>query len=464
MKKLLIGTLSLLLSSAASLADTTTLKQALIEAYLNSPSLAEARTGILNLDEVILQERSAFLPSVNGTLSYTASETNGTPTAGQSGTTTAAVSISQLLFDGGQTRGKIDAAKLNALAGRMNLANAEQQILLSAISAFIDVRAAQSTLNLRDNNVRVLRRQVQAAKDRFEVGEVTRTDVSLAEASLAGAISAREAARANVLTQSAIYESIIGTAPHRLGAMGRPPALPSTVDDAEQIAMVENPEVAAARFGYQSAKMSLLVARRNTMPTVSASISTSNSDTVTGAYTGDGAQSDGTSASITATIPLYQGGRLKSSQRIAANDLDIARLQLTQTENSVRSELRSAYFTWQAALAEQRARQEQIRATQVAYEGTQEEAKLGARTTLDVLDAEQDLLEARTNLVTTQRNEQVAAYSVLAAMGRLTPELLALDVEAITPAKVENPIDPSNKMGEKRLKLLEKIESRYNKN
>ena len=466
MRKLIFSSVVALLTSGAAFADSTSLKEALVAAYENSPALGEARTNIKNLDEAILQEKSAFLPQVGGSLTYNATENNPGSllnASGQSGASTAAISISQLLFDGGQTRGRIDVAKLNALAGRMTLLDAEQGILLSAISAFIDVRAAQSTLNLNDNNVRVLRQQVQAANDRFEVGEVTRTDVSLAEARLASAISGRESARANVLTQSAIYQSIIGVAPHRLGNPGNHPNLPNSLENAEQASLVENPTVAAARFTYEAAKLSLLVAKRNIMPSVTASISSSKTDTVTGGFSGNGSDSDSTSASITATVPIYQGGRLKSQQRVAGNNLDIARFQLTQAENTTRADLRSAYFNWQAAKAEKRARQEQIRASQIAYEGTVEEANLGARTTLDVLDAEQDLLQARTDFVNASRNEQVAAYQVLATMGRLTPAVLGLNVDEIAPPAIENPLETDSALGKRRQKLLSKIEQRYGK-
>ena len=466
MKSLLIGGVILGLTSAIASADTTSLKQALASAYQSSPALEEARTGILNLDEAILQEKAGLLPTVSGSLSYSATNSDPgslTNPTGQSGTRSASVNISQLLYDGGQTRGRIDAAKLTALAGRMNLIDAEQSILLSAISIFIDVRAAQSTLNLNDNNVRVLRQQVQAARDRFEVGEVTRTDVSLAEARLASAISGREAARASVLTQSAIYESVIGSPPHRLGNPGGVPNFPRTLSALENIAKFENPTIAAARFNYDAAKLNLLVARRNLVPTVTANIGGAQNSTVTGRYTGNGTDGNSASASITATVPIYQGGRLKSAQRIAANNLDVARLQLTQAENTMRADLRSAYSNFQAAQAEKRARQEQIRASQIAYEGTLEEANLGARTTLDVLDAEQDLLQARTDLVSASRNELIAAYSVLAEIGRLNPQNLGLQVEEITPPAIENPLNSNSALGKRRLKLLEKIEQRHGK-
>jgi outer membrane protein len=481
MRRLILSGVIAVSVAFPSLADTTSLKQALEATYRNNPTLAQTRESIKNLDETVVQALAGLKPTVEGSISVGVTDyidqtttrfivdpadplksLRVTEARSDTYSNTATLSISQLLFDGGQTRGKVDSAKLAVYAGREKLIEAEQGTLLGAITAYMDLRRAQANLNLAQSNIKVLEQQLQASRDRFEVGEVTRTDVSQTEARLASAISNREASRAALQGAVATYESVVGDKPHRMQTPPEHPAIPSTLARAEALALKGHPRIRAAQLDLKAAGIDLTVARRNRIPTVRGSVSatTSASSGIAKFVQGNSKQVE---VNVSASIPIFQGGRLDSQQRSASNAKRVDQYALDLAINTTQLNIRRNYANWQAAVAAIRASQAQIRSARIAFEGVQEEAKLGSRTTLDVLDAEQELLTARSNLVSALRDEQVQAYNVLAEMGRLTARSLRLNVEHHDPKTNYEAVVKDSPLGLQRINLLEKLQNRRKK-
>ena len=481
MRRLILGSAAALCFAFPSMADTTSLKHALEATYRNNPTLARTRTSIKNLDENVVQALAGLKPTVAGTISVGITDPidqtdprfvhdEGHAAGGylvydpkpDSYSNTATLSISQLLYDGGQSRGRVDSAKLAVYAGREDLIAAEQSTLLGAITAYMDLRQTQANLNLAESNIKVLQQQLQASRDRFEVGEVTRTDVSQTEARLASAISNREASRAAVQGAVANYVSVVGEKPHRVQTPPEHPAIPSTLARAEAIALEGHPRIRAAKLNLKAASIDLTVARRNRIPTIRGEVSatTSASSGIANFIEGN---KKSVGVNVTASIPIFQGGKLDSQQRAAANSKKTDQYALDEAINTTKLNLRRNYANWQAAVAAIRASQAQIRSARIAFEGVQEEAKLGSRTTLDVLDAEQELLTARSNLVSALRDEQVQAYNVLAEMGQLTAQSLGLKVEHYNPKANYDAVVKDSPLGLQRINLLEKLQKRRKK-
>jgi outer membrane protein len=467
MRKLFIGGVLAALMSVPAMAQTTSLKHALEATYKNNPTLAQTREQIKNLDEGVVQALAGLKPTVAGSISASITDPIKPRFAFQnqdSYSNTATLSISQLLYDGGQTRGKVDSAKLALYAGREELIAAEQATMLGTITAFMGLREAQAKLDLANNNISVLREQLRASRDRFEVGEVTRTDVSQTEARLALAISNKEATRALVLGAIADYVAVVGEKPHNLKMPPDHPKIPSSLATAESVAVQNHPRVRAAALNLRATEVDLSVARLNRVPTITGTVAASSSASQRQLNFTKG-KSRNVSVGIDASIPIYSGGKLDSSRRAASNSQIATQYALQVAKDTTLLNLRRNYANWQAAVAAIQASQAQIRAARIAFEGVNEEAKLGARTTLDVLDAEQELLSARSNLVSALRDEQVQAYNVLAEMGLLTAEALRLNVVRHNPVLNYNKVvKDDSPLGLKRINLLEKLQKKRNKN
>ena len=466
MRRLFLGSAIAICVAFPSVADTTNLKHALEATYRNNPTLAQTRESIKNLDEGVVQALADLKPSVAGSISSTVTQQFDWDQVAfpntDSYSNAATLKISQLIYDGGQTRGRVDSARLAVYAGRENLIAAEQETLLAAITAYMDLRRAQANLNLAESNITVLQQQLQASRDRFEVGEVTRTDVSQTEARLASAISNREASRAALQGSVANYVSVVGENPHRVQTPPEHPAIPSTVAQAEAIALEGHPRIRAAKLDLKAAGINVTTSNKNRIPTIEGSLTAQSLDT-SGLlnYTENNNVTLG--FNVLATIPIFQGGSLNSARRSAVNAKKVDQYQLDEAINTTRLNLRRNYANWQAAVAAIRASQAQIRSARIAFEGVQEEAKLGSRTTLDVLDAEQELLTARSNLVSALRDEQVQAYNVLAEMGRLTARSLRLNVQHHDPSVNYKAVVKDSPLGLQRIGLLEKLQNRRKK-
>lgn len=307
-------------------------------------------------------------------------------------------------------------------------------MLFRATQAYYELQRAQRVLTVRQNNLSVISRELRAARDRFEVGEVTRTDVALAEARLAEARSQLAVAQGDVARAQQEYLRATYRQPGGVNALGSVPSIPGSVSAATTIALKTQPDLIAAQYAVTLADLSIAIAEASLKPSVN----------LTGryGYTQNLDDNDffnrGGSISLGASGPIYRGGALTSALRQAVANRDQRRAQLHVVAENVRQNVANAYVNVQVARSAIQASQQQVQAAQVAFNGVREEAQLGARTTLDVLNAEQDLLDARTLLISAQVDEYVAAYNVIAAMGRLTVAELNLPVQQYDPTVYYN--------------------------
>jgi outer membrane protein/adhesin transport system outer membrane protein len=402
------------------------LEEALALAYETSPAIASAFDDLSALNESVPQALANARPTVIATgrvgAEYLDSDPGGSDTVNPA---SVGVTVSQPVYTFGRTDAALAQAEYLIQAGRASLRGVVQDTLLAAATAYMDVVEAQAVLELQISNEERLQRQLQATRDRFEVGEVTRTDVSQAQSALAGATAARIEAIGNLRTARAVYQRIVGVAPTALEAPPRQEGLPATLEEAVALAESDSPEVITAEFNERSAQAAVDAAFAELLPEI----------TVTGELRHDeepGSTVDSLdTASIVAEIrvPLYQAGLVSSQVREARYDAARLRVDVEDARRAAVEEAVSAWEELAAARASLESRRAQVVAARVALEGITQEAQVGARTVLDVLDSEQDLLDAQVDLVEAQRDEVVASFRVLAAVGRLTARALELPVD-----------------------------------
>ncbi len=422
---------SAILLAALSFGQTVraeTLTDTLIWAYQNSPILETNRAALRSTDEAVVQAYAAKRPQVS--LQGDATATASSQAARDiTDTFSAALNASLVLYDGGATDAAIASARASVDAARANLVSIEQNVLLQAIAAYVDVRRDARFLSLADNNVKVIMQQVEAAEDRFEVGEVTRTDVSQATARLASARSNLAANQGGLERSRQAFKVAVGRAPGNLAAPPALPKLPATLKSASAISMREHPSVKAAQAAVKAAEFDVERAKSAKKPTVSLSGSaryTYNTPTY-----GEGNTS--ASISLSGNQTLFDGGVTDSLVRQSVSVLDRRKSELQNTARIVQQDVALAWSNLEVARASIRAARLQIRAAKVAFDGVTEEAKLGARTTLDVLDAEQEVLNAESGMASALRDEYVAAYNLVSSMGLLTVDYLGLGVKQYDP-------------------------------
>jgi len=425
-------------------AKETNLKSTLEATYNNNFLIAQQREKILKYNESVTQQLSVKKPDLSANLSQNLDESNGKYN------NSANITIKQLLYDGGQSSNLVDAAKYTVLAERELLIKAEQDNLLKAITVYMDLRQAQANLELAENNIKVIEEQLRAANNRFEVGDVTRTDVSQTKARLALAVSNVETRKAILTGKSASYLLVVGENHGNLSTPPKHPEIPNTFSKAEKIAIENHPRILAARLQLKVSEYRIDASRGIFNPTIIGSITSKTGTSI----------SSSTGATIQATIPLFNSGNLRSKKRAAINDKKISKHALDIALLTTRSNLQIYHSSWLAAVAAIKASKAQIEASQIAFEGMREESKLGSRTTLDVLDAEQELLSARSNLVTALRDEQVQAYNVLSEMGQLTTSNLGLEVQTFNSFSNNNKIEQTSPLGKARIRILEKLKNR----
>lgn len=416
------------LSVCSHSVSAETLADVLRDSYHNSGLLDQNRAVLRAADEGVAQSLAALRPVItwNAQASYSSVIGSGTNFADNlNGALN--VSGSLLLYDHGASEIATEAQKALVLQTRQGLIAAEQQILLRSVSAYMNVRRASEFLSLRRSNVSVIQRELQAARDRFEVGEVTRTDVSLAEAELAAVRSLLAAAEGDLIQANEEFLAAVG---RRAGALDAVPQarVEASVESARSYAQQNHPDVIAAQHGVTVAELNIRRAQANLQPSLSLSGSLGAED--------DGDVNQNLNLSYGGTI--YAGGQLQSLIREAQANRDASRAGLLLAAQSVGQNLGNAYAILQVARASSEATGLQIRAAQTAFQGTRDEATLGARTTLDVLNAEQDLLDARVAKVSADADAVIASYQVLSAMGLLTAEHLNLGVQTYDPAAYYN--------------------------
>jgi outer membrane protein len=412
-------------------ASAETLTEAMTEAYNTNPSLLAERARLRATDEELNQANAGWRPTiiVNGDVGTAKDYQNDISTDSWN----ADITASQPIFEGGSVGARRDIAKAQIRAGRASLRGVEGGILLATVTAYMDVVRDLSTVELSRRQVEVLNRERQASQDRFDVGEITRTDVAQAEARLSGARTRLISSEAQLEASRAAYVRVIGRAPQNLQASPAMPALPRTLEDAINEALALNPQLIAARENQFGSEAGVDLAVSGLLPSVNLtarySIGESNSDAILSIDRDTEAGSIG----LGARVPLYQGGAEYSAIRQAKQTNNQNRMTAVQVEREAIEDVTNAWEALEAARSSIGSAQDQVRASEIAFEGVRQEAEVGARTTLDVLNAEAELLNSRLTLITNQRNEYVAAYALLAAMGRLTAADLSLPVEIYDP-------------------------------
>lgn len=409
----------------------STLAEAIAAAYETNPEIEAARARLRAVNEQVSQARGGMRPTVQAGVNYTleSQRTRGGPQA-QRGTNTNdpfgfSVDASQPLYDGGQTVNSVRARTADVSAARARLLGLEQQVLLDVVTAYLDILRDQEFVALARNNIRVIAEQLRATEDRFEVGEVTRTDVSQARARLAEANANLSDVEGQLARSIQAFRAVVGEEPGQLQPQTALPPLPQSLDEAIALAVENHPAILAARFDDGAASSDVRAAIGGLLPTVSLDGGVSLSDT--GVFQNNSADRTSASIGVRARIPLYQAGVQYSRVRAAQAQASAARIGITGEARTRRQQAENAWTGLSVSRAAIVSLRQRVAASQLAFEGVREEALVGARTTLDVLDAEQELLDARTRLTGAQRDEFVAAYALLAAVGQLTIEDLGVD-------------------------------------
>lgn len=415
--------------SFASAASAQSLEEALAQAYLGNPTIEAQRAQLRATDELVPQALSGYRPSAEANASVGWQDQNARAATGTVDRTTrpasVGIAVTQPLYRGGRTVAATNRAESLVQAQRAALLSTEQSILLDAATAYLDVVRDQAVVELNISNVQVLERQLEAFSDRFSVGEITRTDVSQADARLARAVADRIQAEGLLQASRAVFARVVGTPPGELDSPVLRFELPASLDETITLAQSNNPSVVAAQFSERAALYAVDQVRGEMLPEVGLRGAVGrNWEPQTGIDRSD-------AASITAqvTIPLYQSGAVSSRVREAKHEAGRRRIEI---EESRRQSIENAIRAWEALTTGQagiRSRQTQVEAAEIALEGVRQEAAVGARTALDILDAEQELLDARVSLVRAQRDEIVATFQILAAIGQLTARQLGLPVE-----------------------------------
>ena len=434
-------------------APAETMESALVKAYQNNPQLNAQRANVRAIDEGVPQALSGYRPrvAITGTVGEqfqdaTTKSVGAIPLpnggakqtvtyTGTSATTTPwsyGATASQTLFNGFQTANRTRSAESQVSSAREGLRVLEQTVLLTAATSYMDVLRDTASLEVQRSNVRVLQETLKQTRDRFEVGEVTRTDVAQAEAQLAAGQSAMLAAESTLNTSKANYRQVIGVEPVNL-APGSPVDRfsPRTLQGAIEQGLVENPNVTAAMYGIDVAFLQVKINEGALYPSLVAQATVQQGSFIQNSVT---PQFWSASAVATLTAPVYAGGGEYSLIRQSKETLAQQRLNLELVRTQTRQQVVQAWGQNEAAKAQVKAANSQVYSSEVALNGVREEARVGQRTTLDVLNAQQALVNARIALVTAQHDRVVASYNVLAASGRLSPLVMHLPTTLYDPS------------------------------
>jgi outer membrane protein len=408
-----------------------TLADALISAYKNSNLLDQNQAVLRAADEGVAQAVAALRPVVeyNASISAARQRSQFSPDMANSLSQSLSISASMTVYDFGRSDLGIKLAQESVLATRQSLVSIEQDVLLDAVSAYINVGLQTQTLALRQSNTRLITQELRAVKDRFEVGEATRTDVAQAEALLASAQAAEQAAQGSVTLAREDYLSRVGSYPGRLAPLPRAPELPKSLADAKAIALRSHPIILQVQSQVKASDLQIDIARANFQPTIRGTASGGAT------YEDDAETSFGASLGLSINQTIYAGGLKASFLRQAIASGEQVRASARETGVILSENVGRAWSNISVASANIQSTQKQVRAAQAAFDGVKEEADLGARTTLDVLDAEQSLLDARFAQLQAEAQLYEGIYQLLSTMGLLTVDHLNLgiptyDVEA----------------------------------
>jgi outer membrane protein len=431
----------LILALSAGSASAQTLEQALVAAYGSNATLNSQRAATRAADENVPRALSGYRPTIEGAASATRNSSgvisqNTPPLAGTTTTnqvlnqSSVSITINQNLYNGFRTGNNTRAAEAQVRQSREILRQTEQQVLLDAATAHMNVLRDEALLQLQQQNLQALGAQLKAARDRFTVGEVTRTDTALAEAAEAGGRSSLIQAQSALSSSRAVYRQVIGLQPSKLSP-GRPvdPLLPHSFENAVTEATEKHPAVVAAQYAIDYAALQVKVAEGALLPSVNAQgvLARSNEPQI-----GINRQTEA-SVGLNATAPIYQGGGEYAAVRQSKEVLGQTRIQMDVTREQVRALIIQFWSQLQAAKASIQASQTQVNAQKIALNGITEEYKVGQRTITDVLNAQAQLVQAQSNLVNSQRDRVVASYAVLGAIGHLDVSTLDLQIVAYDP-------------------------------
>jgi len=425
-------------------ASAETLKEALARAYNDNPTLAAARAQQRATDENVVIQRAQGLPSASASGTYSEFIVpNSTSFIAPARVLSAGVDLSVPLYQGGAVRNGLRAAENRVEAGRSDLRGTESAIFTQVVAAYMDVILNEALVGLASNNVDVLAVNLEATSDRFEIGDLTRTDVAQSESRLALARGDLRSSEANLIAAREDYIAVVGDFPTDLQAPPPLPGLPTGPDMAVDVALEHNPDLIAARDRVEAAGFDIEVAGAGRLPTLSAFANGGYQNFLgtLGSFV-PGTPADQTANSVTAgvqlAIPLFQGGRVAAQQRQATAQAQAALETAIATERSVIAQVRAAYSSWRAANAIIASSEAAVDAAALSLEGVRAENTVGNRTILEILNAQQELLRAQVQLVTARRNAYVAGFSLLAAMGKAEARDLGLGDAGVLYDPIDN--------------------------
>lgn len=414
--------IALSIGSFAGPAQADTLEEALIAAYETNPSLLGARANQRATDEVVPIEKAAGRPDLRTTIthieflrrspnSFTAPER----------TLSAQTDLGVPIYSGGAVKNAVRAAEERVDAGQADLRAIESGIFSQVVAAYMDVMLSEAIVGLRSNQVQVLSVNLQATSDRFEIGDLTRTDIAQSQSRLALAQGDLRSGEATLIGQRETYIQLTGQYPDDLQPPPPLPNLPESAEQAVAVALENNPDLVAARERAEAAGFDIDVAGASRLPRVNLFARGNYTDyygTLGGPAAVQFSQSETTAnAGVQVTIPLFQGGRPAALQRQAVARASSALENVIAVERNVIGDVRGLYANWLAANAVIESSQFAVEAAELSLEGVRAENSIGNRSILDVLNAEQELLSARVQLVTARRNAYVTGFALLAMMG-----------------------------------------------
>ncbi|RJY09556.1 TolC family outer membrane protein [Aurantiacibacter aquimixticola] len=427
----------------AAPASADTLKEALTRAYNDNPTLEAARAQLRATDENVPIQRSQGLPSVNASGRYSEFLVqNSTSFIAPERALSADIDLGVPIYQGGAVRNGILAAENRVEAGRADLRGTESAIFTQVVAAYMDVILNEALVSLSTNNVDVLAINLEATSDRFQIGDLTRTDVAQSESRLAIARGDLRSSQANLVAAREEYIALVGTPPTDLEPPPPLPGLPASPDEAVDVALANNPDLIAAKERAEAAGFDIEVAGSGRLPRVSLFTNGGYQNFLgtLGAIPGEDADQTATSATagVQLSVPIFQGGRVAAQQRQATAQAQAAYEQVIAVERSIIAQVRAAYSSWRAANAIIASSQAAVDAAALSLEGVRAENTVGNRTVLDILDAQQELLRAQVQLVTARRNAYVAGFSLLASMGRAEARDLGLGEEGVLYDPIDN--------------------------
>jgi outer membrane protein len=420
---------SLVAALMAGTAGADTLRDALVSAYNTNPTLTGQRETLKATDATVAIAKAAGRPQVSATvgLNRTLTQSGLLINGGKGPTLSAGVDLSYPLFQGGAVKNSVKAARTRVEAGRATLRAVEGDVFTQAVTVYMDVIRDRAIVELNQNNVKVLETNLQATQDRFQIGDLTRTDVAQSEARLQLGRSQLAVAQGQLKGSEAAYRQVIGHAPGQLAPPPPLPPLPATADEAVRIALANNPDLISISRQAIAAGYDVNVARAGRLPTLSGVLSESYVNNLAGNNSPFPNRGNATTAGLSARVPIFQGGlpaaRIRQAQAQQGQVLE----QVVGTERAVVQVARAAFASYEAAQRAIQAETVAVQANELALEGNRAEQSVGTRTIIEVLNAEQELLNSQVALVTAKRDAYVAGFQLLNAMGQAEAQNLGLD-------------------------------------